>query len=237
MKTNFYFILRIGIIGYLIYVLVQVVLIAFDINEALWSTINGHLIASTILVFVLLIIFLNTKKEKSSENQLSTTSENLNAPPYNQYEDKLHFMIYQQNSKTWWFDNDGDKHNHSTIYANLRFYEDGTVIGIRSTKIPKLNIPDSFTMKGDWTVDKNIIHLNLEKTGTIDDTIKIDISEYEERQMKYYGEIADDNSLIKAGKFQGIIQGDTITIGNHLFSKLTVETLITTTSECTYNQV
>ena len=234
MKNIFYLIIGAGIIGYLIYVLVQVLLIVFGANESSWSTISGHLITGGILLFVLILsLFLNKKKENSSKNQLSSASQKITTPSYNQYEDELHFTVYQQNSKTWWFDNDGDKHEHSTIYANLRFYEDGTVIGIRSTKIPKANVPGSFTMKGNWTVDKNVISLNLNKIVEIDDTIKSDITEYEERQMKYAGKIADDNSLIKAGEFKGLIQGNNITIGNHLFSKLPVSTLIVTASEDT----
>ena len=238
MKNIFYLLIGGGIIGYLIYVLVQIFLIAFGANESTWSTISGHLIAGGILLLLLVLsYFLGDKKEHSSENQLSSTSQNITTPSYNQYEDKLHFTVYQQNSKTWWFDTDGDKHEHSTVYANLRFYEDGTVIGIRSTKIPKVNVPGSFTLKGNWTVDKNMVSLSLKKIVEIDDTIKIDITEYEERQMKYAGKIADDNSLIKAGEFQGIIQGNNITIGNHLFSKLPVSTLIVTAGEDTCEEL
>lgn len=135
---------------------------------------------------------------------------------------KLHFTVYQQSSETWWFDNDGDKHSANTIYANLRFYEDGTVIGIRSKSIPDIKATDTFTMKGKWSLDKNKVSFNLKKIIEINDTVKIDISEYEERQMKYAGKIANDNSLIKEGEFQGEIDGDNITIDKHVFYKLSV---------------
>ena len=39
-----------------------------------------------------------------------------------------------------------------------------------------------------------------------------DISPEENREMKYYGEIADDDSLIKAGNYQGVIHGSNIQI-------------------------
>ena len=234
MKNIFYLLIGGGVIGYLIYVLVQVFLISFSLNESNWSTFSGHLIAGGILSLVLVLIyFFGNKKENSPENQQSSTSKNITTPPYNQFEDKLEFTVYQQNFKTWWFDNNGDKHDHSTIYANLRFYDDGTIIGIRSIEIPKVNFEGSFTMIGSWTVDKNKLNLTLQKIVEIDDTIKIDVTEDEERQMKYAGKIADDNSLIKAGEFQGIIQGNNITIGNHVFTKLPVSTLIVTASKDT----
>ncbi len=223
-----------GIIGYLIYVLIQIFLIVFGVNGFTWSAISGHLIVAGIVLLVFVFsYFFDTKKEDKLENQLSSKSKKITTLSYNQYEDKIDFTVYQQHFKTWWFDNDGDKHDHSTIFANLRFYEDGTVIGIRSTIIPKINVKGSYTMIGNWTVDKNNVSLTLKKNETIDDTIKINITEYEERQMKYAGTIADDNSLIKAGTFQGIIQGNNITIGDHLFSKLPVSTLIVTASEDT----
>jgi hypothetical protein len=234
MKNILYLFIGGGIIAYLVYVLIQIFLIVFGVNELTWSTISVHIIVTGILLLVLVLsYFFNNKKGNNLENQLSSKSKNITTPSYNQYEDKLAFTVYQQHFKTWWFDTDGDKHNHSTIYANLRFYEDGTVIGIRSTKIPKINIKGSYIMIGNWTVDKNSVSLTLKKIEDVDDTIKIDITEYEERQMKYAGKIADDDSLIKAGEFQGIIEGNNITIGNHLFSKLPVSTLIVTASKDT----
>ena len=120
-----------------------------------------------------------------------------NQPPkdheYNPEIDKLHFGVYGQSFETWWYDNDGDKHFHSIIYANLRFYEDGTIIGIRSSTIPKIDVRDSFTMKGNWALVDNKLTFHLDKVSAVEDSIAIQITEADKREMKYYGEIADDN--------------------------------------------
>ena len=55
--------------------------------------------------------------------------------------------------------------------------------------------------------------------SVVDDSIEIQITEADRREMKYYGEIADDNSLIRAGEHRGTICGDTISIGNFSFNK------------------
>jgi hypothetical protein len=90
MKNIFYLLIGGGIIGYLIYVLVQVFLIAFGANESTWSTFSGHLIAGGILLLVLVFSLLfNTKKDNSTENQLATTSQNITAPANNRDEDQL----------------------------------------------------------------------------------------------------------------------------------------------------
>ncbi|MDB4285756.1 hypothetical protein N9933_00480 [bacterium] len=149
----------------------------------------------------------------------------------------LHFEIYQQQFKTWWNDSDGDKHHHSTIYANLRFYENGTVIGVRSSGIPNLNVPKSFTLKGKWEANDNNLDFTLEKVSEADDSIEIYISDEDERQMKYYGEIANDDSLIKAGIHKGTVKENAIHVGNFVFSKLPTSTLIVTATEDTCNQL
>ena len=90
MKNVFYLLIGGGIIGYLIYVVVQVFLIAFGANESTWGTFSGHLIAGGILLLVLVLsYFLGNKKENRSENQPSSTSQNITTPSYNKDEDKL----------------------------------------------------------------------------------------------------------------------------------------------------
>ena len=99
--------------------------------------------------------------------------------------DVLHFGIYRQHFRTWWYDSDGDENDYGTVHATLRFYEDGTVIGISSKNLPKLEVEKTFTLKGNWELDKNKLTLHLEKVSEVDDSIDIYISPEEERNMKY----------------------------------------------------
>ena len=90
MKNIFYLLIGGGIIGYLMYVLVQVFLIAFGVNESTWSAFSGHLIAGggLLLVLVLSLLF-NTKKDTSTENQLASASENIAPTTTNRDEDAV----------------------------------------------------------------------------------------------------------------------------------------------------
>ena len=89
MKNIFYLLIGGGIIGYLIYVLVQVILIAFGINGSTWSTFIGHLIAGGILLLVLVLSYYFGNKKDNSENQQSSTSQNIVTPSNNQDENEL----------------------------------------------------------------------------------------------------------------------------------------------------
>ncbi|WP_411895224.1 hypothetical protein [Winogradskyella sp. A2] len=90
MKNVFYLLIGGGIIGYLIYVVVQVFLIAFGANQSTWGTFSGHLIAGSILLLVVVFGYLlGNKKENNSENQRSSVSQNITAPSYNKDEDEF----------------------------------------------------------------------------------------------------------------------------------------------------
>lgn len=245
MKNLFSTILGLAMIGYLIYVVVQVIQITFGENGGEWSEISIHLIGVSILIILMLIgLKWGDKKEKTEEEQKPNPSptqkeksQTMGKLPYNPLTDKLEFTVYQQSFETWWSDDYGDKQYHSTVYANLRFYEDGTVIGIRSSVMPKKEVVDSFTLQGKWTAKKNEISFELEKVSEVDDTIKIYLSEADHREMKYTGQIADDKSLIQAGAFKGTIQGGTLSIGSHIFIKIPLLKLIVTTDEKTCEQL
>ncbi|QHI36786.1 hypothetical protein IMCC3317_21560 [Kordia antarctica] len=156
---------------------------------------------------------------------------------YNSHLDKLQFAVYQQKFKTWQYATEGSQHTHSTIYANLRFYKDGTVIGVRSSGIPKVDVLDSFTQKGKWSLLNNKLQFTLKNTSQIDDAIVIYIPEEDRREMIYDEEIAKDTSLLKAGDYEGEIRGDTILVGDFIFSKLATSTLIITASNDTCEQL
>lgn len=232
--------LGLGIIGYMMYVLVLALQIILGAGSNTWQGISIHLILAGIILAVVLVgHFWDNSHEKQADAETSPlqTSDSISEAPvkpiYNPNVDRLHFGVYQQAFKTWWYDSDGDTHEEGTLYANLRFYKDGTVIAIRSLNIPKIEVLDSFTMKGSYAVEENQLTFSLKKNTDTDDSITIDISEEDRRNMKYYGEIADDNSLIKAGTYTGSVQENTLSTGNFTFSKLAIAKLIVTAAEST----
>lgn len=245
MRNLLSILIGLGMIGYLVYVVVLVFRGIFGEGDYAWGGISAHLIGAGIIILLIIVGYFLEKDEKEKETKgdspSSQSPENKpkiqSASDYNPYLDKLHFGVYQHQFKTWWYDSDGDTHDHSTLSANIRFYEDGTVIAVRSSHIPKIEFPESFTMKGNYQVDKGNITLSLEKVSQVDDSISIYISEEERREMKYYGEIADDDSLIKAGNYTGRISKDSIIIGKFNFLKLEISKLIITAEESTCDKL
>ena len=240
MKNLVPFLIGLTLIVYPFYILVWTIKCFLGYDT--WDGLGWHWLFISVIAVMMLLQHSNEKKQAPKEEDESKTPEPTEEQPqettnhYNPIIDKLHFDVYRESFETWWYDNDGDRHHHSTIFANLRFYADGTVIGIRSNVIPKKDVEESFTMQGKWTLNENQLNLNLEKTSAIDDRIQINIDDEDRRQMKYYGEIADDHSLIKSGQHKGIIRENEIHIGSHIFTKIAVMTLIITASEsCCYD--
>ncbi|WP_340075731.1 hypothetical protein [Leptobacterium sp. I13] len=235
MKNIISSLIGLAMIIYLISVIAKIARIVLGTTPDSWASISGHLVvASTLIILMIVGYFLDKKDSKKPIPEKKTQippKKVIQKPDYNPYEDKLHHAVYQQHVRSWWSDSDGDIHRHSTIHATLRFYEDGTIIGIRSSNIPKIEVPSSYTMKGNWTLDKNRLSFNLEKVSDIDDTVDIYISEEDRRQMKYAGSIANDDSLIKAGKHKGKIKGTFIYIKGYTFAKMETSRLIITASE------
>ncbi|RMG68824.1 MAG: hypothetical protein D6722_11340 [Bacteroidetes bacterium] len=224
-----------AVLAYMGYVLGLTAKVMFGWGEASWDEALGHWVFVGIVGLLMLIGHVwgdreEAGTEKAAEkNPYGGGGQNPNRdsePDFNPYLDQLEWGVYRQEALSWWFDSDGDRHERGIYHASLRFYEDGTVIGIRSSAFPKREMPDSFTLKGTFTVQKNRLALSLEKVREVDDTIFTYISPEEQREMKYYGEIADDNSLIKAGLYQGRISGHTLLIGVHPFTLAKLAKLI-----------
>ena len=223
MKNFFEILLGFAVIGYIIYVLVQIYYAATGMHNTAWGDITVHLIVVGVFIALLAIgnrVERSEQLNKQVEN-INTASEDSSDVPevntYNPHTDILKFdSIYLQEVKTWWNDSDGDYHDRGTDYAALRFYEDGKVIGIRKAQIPSLEHPDSFTYKGTWKVSKNNLSIELEKVTDVEDNIEVYISPEETRDMKYAGHIADDDSLIKAGQYTFTINGGTLEFPSQL---------------------
>ncbi len=245
MGKIFSVIVGLGLIGYLLFVLIRIGQVLWGAGSETWAGVSLHLIVVGILAGLLLIgHFWGDSPETAEEKEDTPASATADmgpadqtSTPYNSYLDKLSMSAYRQQVSTWWYDNDGDKHQQGTLYASLRFFEDGTVIGIRANRIPKIDLPDSFSLKGTYTLDEGNITLALVKTSGVDDSIPIHISEADRREMKYYGEIAHDESLIKAGEYRGEIRGNSIRLGKHTFTQVPVSKLIVTAAEDTCDRL
>lgn len=229
--------LGLAVMLYLFYVVVESFKLIVGWSDIPISEMVNHYVFIGVVIFLNLLLTYFSKNRKSQ--QASSTSEQTSQSSlsftfrdtFNPYEDIIHPAVYQQKFKTWWYTSDSEEVTHSYQYGTLRFYEDGIVIGNRNAKVPKLNLPESFGLKGTWEVDQNKVTLSLEKTTQEDDTIQVHIREEHKREMKYYGEIADDNSIIKAGKYSGKVKGDTIRLGDFQFNKVKTSTLIITADD------
>ena len=208
------------------YVVVTAILILFGWTDTPFSEISIPfyilLIAFVFKVFRIMKTDTSKVKEKAQEKIIDQ---------YNPHIDVLELAMYEQKCETWWSDSDGDSHHRPTVYACLRFYEDGTIIGIRDRSILKLEDSSSFVYKGIWSLKENRLHFNLEKVKEIDDAVKHTISKEEERNMKYAGHVANDYSLIKNGIYSGTVKGNTLYLNDFHFTLVKMSLLIITASE------
>jgi hypothetical protein len=209
------------------YVIVTAIMIVFGWTETSFSEIS-------IPFFILVIAFAFKvysimKPDKQHIKKKVTEVNTLNE--YNPNIDILKYAIYEQKSETWWSDSDGDSHTRPTIYANLRFYENGTVIGIRDRGILKIENENSYVYKGQWQTKENTIEFNLEKIKDVNDKVDLDISEHEHRDMKYAGHVANNDDIIKAGIFKGLIKDNSLHVGKFKFDCIKTSRLIITASK------
>lgn len=240
MKRTFTTILGALILLMAFYTLVTLVQIIFGWTDTKLSEIALPLVIIGI-VFIAMVIGIY-KKDKPNTIQEITTQQNaqnnqIKERAFDPAIDKLKFKTYEQKVKTWWYDSDGDLHNHSVDYACLRFYENGQVIGSRSRGILKIEEEESFVYKGQWKLDKNKLSITLKKVKNIDDSLEIYISPEDRRNMKYAGSIADDSSLIKEGDYRATIKGERLDFGNFDFYEFTPSRLIITASEDVCDQL
>lgn len=235
------------IIGYFGWTGVQVIIFLIGSGDKAWSELTFHVGFTGIVCGLILMSEIHDRIRKHGEIKVSekrtndgdgSSSEEVRSG-YSKISDELRnnarqkpsFGIYQQSFETWWYDSDGDKQYHSTIYATLRFYEDGAVIGNRATVFPKKTVKSSYTLSGTWKVENKLLSFDLEKVSATDDSVDIYISPEEEREMKYYGQIADDSSLIKFGHYEGYIHDQSLQVDNHTFQLLPLLKLVVTTDE------
>ncbi len=235
------------VIGYFGWTGVQVILLLIDSSDRTWSDMSFHIGLTGVVCALIAVSEIhdrltknketkNTSKATGDKDSSSTDEERSGSLKIvdelrKNARNKPSFGIYQQSFETWWYDDYGDKHYHSTIYATLRFYEDGTVIGSRTTVFPKNKVKDSFTLSGKWEIDNKLLSFDLEKVSDVYDTINIYISPEEQREMKYYGRIADDSSLIKAGHYEGYIHDQSLQLDGHTFQLLPLLKLVVTADE------
>lgn len=216
------------------YTLIVSILILTGNTDKTFADISIQLVISCILVITLVLGFLGDRKrpKSSQRSENPTASDGSDQPkPVVHPEGHLHNGIYEQSSRTWWYDSDGDQHEGETEYADLRFYEDGTVIGIRKQAIPKKENPDSFVYQGRYSQNENRIDFTLKKVVDTDDRVVHHISSEEQRNMKYAGHIVSDDDLIQAGTYSGVIAENSLQIGEFEFRRITPDRLIVTASE------
>jgi hypothetical protein len=230
MKDLLNILIGFGIIFLIGYTTVVSILILTGNTEKTFDDISTQLVVSLVFVGIFTFHLIKGLGEPADKMKAADIPK-VETRPYNPEIDQLSYGHYQQESETWWSDSDGDSHSRGTQYACLRFYEDGTVIAKRDIAILKLAIEDSYVYKGSWSVSENNISLQLDKVTNIDDTVSLDISPEEKRDMKYAGHISHDDDLIKAGFYTGTIKGDVLQIGSMTFSKVTPSRLIITASE------
>lgn len=209
------------------YVIVTLIMIILGWTDTQFSEISFPLIV-LLVAFSIKVYSINKNNQQSIKSKESETKLKYK---FNPYKDKLEYSIYEQKSETWWSDSDGDSHTRPTIYSSLRFYENGTVIGIRDRGILKIENENSFVYKGIWNSSENTIQFNLDKIRDIDDSVNLNISDEEHRDMKYAGHIAIDSDLIMAGNYKGTIQGNQIIVNSFTFTKVDFSELIITASE------
>ncbi|TCP28674.1 hypothetical protein EV195_101855 [Tenacibaculum skagerrakense] len=242
MKSFIEILIGLSIIFLLGYTLVMSILILAGYSDKTFDDISTQLVISLIFMIIFIHGFVSQGKKGKTSNTQQVIEQEKASPiekkqAYNPEFDKLHFGIYEQSCKTNWLDSDGDSYSTETEYANLRFYEDGVVIGIRQQAVLKKENPDSYVYKGTYIVKENTIELELNKVSDVNDKIFHYISPEEQRNMKYAGHIADDNDLIKQGKYKGHILGDSLTIGKFKFNLIKPSNLIITTSESNCNSL
>ncbi len=230
MKDLFNILIGLSIIFLIGYTAVVSILILTGNTDKTFDDISVQLVVSLVFVGIFLFHFIKGLREPAGQTKAADIPT-VETRPYNPELDQLSYSHYQQESETWWSDSDGDSHSRGTQYACLRFYEDGTVIAKRDLAILKLEVEESFVYKGNWSVSEQNIELQLDKVKDVDDTVSLNISPEEERDMKYAGHITHDDDLIKAGVYRGTIKGDTLQIGSMTFSKVTPSRLIITASE------
>ena len=235
MKNLLQIIIGLIIISIIGYTLVISILIFTGNTDKTFDDIWFQLVVSSIFIIIFIVGFV---KDRTSAKSIQTNTKKANKNittkkehKFNPEFDKLHYGIYEQSSKTWWSDSDGDSHSRETVYANLRFYEDGTVIGIRQQSVLKKENPGSFVYKGTYMLSGNKIEFTLDKVVDTDDTVFHYITPEEQRDMKFAGHIANDDDLIKAGTYKGLIIGSSLQIGKYEFNLITPNRLIITASE------
>lgn len=242
MRNTFHTILGAMILLMAFYTIGTLVQIIFGWTEIKLSEITIPLVIISIF-FIAMVIGYYKKDEKNKTKKISVNSVEQNQPwiekerEYNPEIDKLNYTIYEQYGETWWSDSDGDSHTRPTVYANLRFYEDGALIGLRDRGILKIENIDSFVYKGNWEINEDKIKIILNKVKDIDDSVYLYISPEEKRDMKYAGHITHDSDLIKEGIYQGVLRESTIKIGNFLFRSITPSRLIITATEASCNEL
>ncbi len=234
MKRTFTTILGAIVLLMAFYTITTLILIIFGWTETKISEIAIPLVI--IGIFFIAMVIGYYQKDKKETIQTITVKQNsqIKEPIQRGYDpliDKLEFGLYDQSVKSWWYDSDGDLHNHSLDHACIRFYENGDIIASRNKGILKIEEEDSFTYKGTWKRDKNKLTISLEKVKEVNDSLEIYISPEDRRNMKYAGSIADDNSLIKAGSYNAIIKGDILEFSSFEFKKFRPSRLIITASE------
>lgn len=238
MKRIFQTILGALIMLMAFYTIGTLIMIIFGWTDTPFSEIAIPLVIIGV-VFIAMVIGYYKKDEVSEQKTVDDKSPKLGAQidtskkSFDPLIDQLQHTIYQQKFENGNSDDYGDYNYHSTLYANLRFYEDGTVIGIRDSILPKMAFKTSYHYKGTWKVKENNISINLEKISDIDDTVSVYFSDEERRSMKYAGSIADDDSLIKAGTYDGVIKGNTIEFPRFTFNTLDLSKLHITASSTT----
>ena len=242
MRNIFYTILGAIILLMAFYTIITLVQIIFGWTDTPFSEIAIPLII-VLMFFISMVIGYYKKDQNTESNRVNINSVEQNQPliqkerKYNPDIDKLHYTIYEQTGETWWSDSDGDSHTRPAVYANLRFYEDGILIGIRDRRILKKENEDSFVYKGTWEVNEDKIKIILNKVKDVDDSIYFYISPEEKRDMKYAGHITHDHDIIKEGVYQGTLRENTIKIGKFLFRSITPSRLIITASEDACNML
>jgi hypothetical protein len=126
--------------------------------------------------------------------------------------------IFKATLKSWWHDNDGDRHtgNH---YAYLRLYENGQIICRGGQpRFPNNEIdiadPQSFSLKGNYTIDGDQISLQLSKADGDDEK-----NNWLDTEMKYAGDVRSNDDFLKAGDYVGTIANDTLDLHNMEFQR------------------
>ena len=116
--------------------------------------------------------------------------------------------LYKATLESWWWDNDGDKHKdwHS---AYIRLYDNGEAIYRAGFDSVELTLDDetSYSLRGTYTIEDDIIHLELKPAPGKNE--KIDWTDVE---MKYGGALVYDEYFLSAGNYEAKMSNGECTI-------------------------